>query len=87
MDVLYALFFFFLLGACATMIAVEIHTKYILSIKTIAPPSPECLHRCNYAARRTVTLLLGGGAAATLKILLIQDRSINITHGVNNRLE
>lgn len=71
------------------MIAVEIHTKYILSIKTIAlpPPSPVCLHRCNYAARRTVTLLLGGGAAATLKILLIQDRSINITHGVNNRLE
>jgi hypothetical protein len=37
-------FFFFLLGACATMIAVEIHTKYILSIKTIAPPPLPCVY-------------------------------------------
>jgi hypothetical protein len=38
------MFFFFPFGACATMIAVEIHTKYILSIKTIAPPPLPCVY-------------------------------------------
>ena len=64
------------------MIAVEIHTKYILSIKTI---TLVCLHRCNYASRQTTLIL--ERAAAMLKILLIQDPSINITHEVNNRVE